>query len=122
MSELEHYIEQINSVKPLNEVAEGGVSYKVHPLRRDMRYKVFLFINTGTESFPGLKEHFEKQFKKGWSWENFTFVWDLSPTNPLKAIPEREWLVEGGAALDPREGEVFTAARYYPNGFTAQRR
>jgi hypothetical protein len=122
MSEtLEKLIEKVLAEKPREETSDGA-KYRVHPLRGHIRYHVFLYRNTGIEHIPGLVGHFEKQFRKGWDWDNFSFVWDISPTNPMKAIPEREWLMEGGAAIDSREGELFTAAHYHPNGFTGQAR
>ena len=125
MSEsLSKLIEQIGSVQPREEM-QSGVRYRIHPLRSHVRYHVFLFRNTGAEEIPGLIKHFEGQFRSGWSWDNFSIVWDLSPVNPLKAIPEREWLVEGGAVVDPRHDEAlsgWTATRYHPNGFTKQGR
>lgn len=122
MSEaLQKLIEEIRST-PARDEAADGVRFKAHPLRSHVRYHVFLYRNTGIEDIPGLVEHIEKQFRRGWDWDNFSHVWDLSPTDPLKAIPEREWLTEGGAAVDPREGEVFTAARFHPNAFTRQAR
>ena len=120
-SSLEHIAEIIRKTPAMSERAEGQ-NFKIHPLRSDIRYKLFRFRNTGEVLIPGLVELFESQFRVGWNWDNFSYVWDISPTDPLKPIPEREWLTEGGAAIDPREGEAFTAARFHPNAFTRQAR
>jgi hypothetical protein len=120
-SSLEQITEIIKKTPVKSERAEGQ-NFKVHPLRSDIRYKLFRYRNSGDVLVPGLAEHFENQFRAGWNWDNFSHVWDISPVDPLKAIPEREWLTEGGAAVEPREGETITAARFHPNAFTRQAR
>lgn len=120
-NELKILIEAVKNT-PVREEFADGLHYKKHPLRQEVRYKLIRYRTMGDVMVPGLIEFFEKQFRSGWSWDNFSHDWDISPSDPLRAIPEREWLTEGGAAVDPREGEVFTAARFHPNAFTRQTR
>ena len=47
------------------------------------------------------------------TWDNFTFLWDVSPADPLKVIREDEWKDLGGR-YDPITG------RKYPSAFTHQ--
>lgn len=110
------------SAAPIREEAAEGHVYRIHPGRSDVRYKLFRYRTTGDVLVPGLVEHFEKQFRKGWTWDNFSCIWDVSPSDPFRAISEMEWLSEGGVAIEPREGELFTVARFHPNAFTRQAR
>ncbi len=120
-TEIDLLIEQVRNT-PVRQEMVDGKKYKFHPLRSNIRYRLFRYRTTGDILTPGLIEHFEKQFRGGWDWDNFSYAWDISPTDPLKAIPEREWLTEGGLAIDSREGDVISAVRFHPNAFTRQAR
>jgi len=81
--------------------------------RRNIRNRLFN-IRRGTDIVnDDLKEHIEKQFQIGMNWKNFTFLWDISPTDHLKVIREDQWFNENGG-YDPITG------RKSPTAFTRQ--
>jgi hypothetical protein len=113
--------------QPAEVIKQPGIGdYRQHPSRSTVRYRLFLFRNRGEEISPGLVRHFERQFREGWTWDNFSFVWDVSPSDPLRAVTLNEWLEHGGRLREEREtaldGTVQKVARCYPNGFTRQGR
>lgn len=124
MNDFEKFAQVVRKVGAQQRVSDG-LHYVIHPLRSDIRYRLFSYRNTG-EHIPGLVEHYESQFKNGWTWDNFSFVWDVSPRDPLKAVTQNEWLNEGGAHREERQttlaGTVETVLRFYPNAFTKQGR
>lgn len=81
--------------------------------RRQIRYRLFM-IRQGKDTITDdLKSHIESQFQIGMSWKNFTFLWDVSPNDPLKVIREDQWKDEGGS-YDGITGKK------YPSAFTHQ--
>lgn len=52
---------------------------------------------------------------KGFTWESFTFLWDITPNyqNPFQIIQKQHWFKEGGV-LDQDIGT------FYPAAFTEQ--
>jgi len=89
-----------------NELIRKGMGYKpndgkisskwVRAIRRKIRYRIFR-IREGKEQYDkGLKAWFELQFTEDMNWGNFTFDWDVSPSDPLKVITPMEWVSSGG--------------------------
>lgn len=111
--------------------------------RRDVRYLLFR-IKRGTVHTVDfdLRQHAEtvekvvldQLEKKGLVLRDFTFAWDISPTNPFRLIGKtiEEWLVEGGSfeevpdGVDPRsfllrvDPENVPFLRRQPPAFTGQ--
>lgn len=82
--------------------------------RRKIRYRLFRIREGHLGPFDeGLKNFIEKQFTHGETWQNFTFYWDVSPTNPLKVIRQYDWVSEGGSI------DIATLI-LEPPGFTKQ--
>ena len=81
--------------------------------RRLVRYRLFRIREGNDEVIDDLKQHIEEQFQIGMNWNNFTFVWDVSPNDPLKVIRDDQWRDEGGRH-DPITGKK------YPPAFTHQ--
>lgn len=76
--------------------------------RRSIRYILFRIKRDMTHTMDRdlrmhidvLTKHFENSVKeKGLHLRDFTFKWDVSPTNPYKVIRigVREWVAEGGS-------------------------
>ena len=85
-------------------------------VRRGIRYRLFRIRDGGEiakEHDWGLKSWIEMQFKPGMVWRDFTFTWDVSPSEPLKVITPFEWLAEGGK-IDQETNLCV------PSGFTNQ--
>ena len=66
--------------------------------RRKLRYKIFRIRDlTAAKTLSEDKElhslaaWYEKQFRSGWGFVNFTFEWDISAVDPLKVISPFEW-------------------------------
>ena len=81
--------------------------------RRQIRFRLFRIREGNDVVKDDLKAHIEAQFQIGMTWDNFTFLWDVSPADPLKVIREDEWKDLGGR-YDPITG------RKYPSAFTHQ--
>lgn len=82
-------------------------------LRRQIRKKCFNIISGSCDDID-LKDKIESQFKDGMAWNNFTFIWDISPIDPYKVIKSTEWISNGGKIND-------LTGRYEPTGFTRQK-
>lgn len=88
-----------------------------HVTRRQMRYRLFRIREGGRigDAYDlGLKKFMEAQFTSEMNWENFTYEWDVSPSNPLtiisKDISNYEWLEQGGKfdGADKKVPPAFT--------------
>lgn len=82
--------------------------------RRLLRNKIFR-IREGkwadNKEFEAIKNWFERQFKPGMTWANFTFEWDVSAIEPLKIITPFEWdgmLVDGLGGSKLPDPAAFT--------------
>ena len=65
-------------------------------LRRQIRYRIFR-IRDGRDEFDnGLRKLFEAQLEGRTTFDQFTFAWDVSPTDPLKMVSPFEWESSGG--------------------------
>ena len=86
---MEYTDAQINTVQLRN---------ATRAVRRKLRYKIFrirdcVAANTLQEDkgLLSLASWYEKQFRSGWHFRNFTFDWDISAIDPLKIISPFEW-------------------------------
>lgn len=74
----------------------GHSSKYVRAFRRKIRYKIFR-IREGKwqtdRELAALKAWFDIQNKdiRSYTWDNFTFTWDVSFLEPLKVISPMEW-------------------------------
>lgn len=81
----------------------GPNSKWVRAYRRKIRYKIFR-IREGKwqtdKELAALKSWFDLQIAgfKDYTWDSFTFEWDVSATDPLKVISSMEW--DGGLIKD----------------------
>ena len=81
--------------------------------RRNIRYRLFRIRDGADPVNDDLKEYIQSQFQFGMTWRTFTFMWDVSPTDPLKVITEEQRGDETGG-YDPVTGMKS------PPGFTHQ--
>lgn len=113
---LKKMIEEGNDKVSLISEPEKPEKFFSMQIRRGIRYRLFRIRDGGDiakEHDKGLKSWIEFQFKPGMIWDEFTFTWDVSPSEPLKVISPFEWLAEGGG-IDPETGLCV------PSGFTKQ--
>lgn len=82
--------------------------------RKQIRYRLFRIRENKPEYDLGLKKWIELQFTQGMTWENFTFMWDVSATDPLKVVEQMEW--DGQIVFDKAAGKKFCD----PPAFTHQ--
>jgi hypothetical protein len=85
--------------------------------RRSLRYKIFRIREGKWENnveLAALKSWYEKQLEDDWSFNDFTFKWDLSLADPLKVITPYEW--DGNVVEFPGGGGKFCD----PAAFTKQ--
>ena len=90
------------------------VSKWVRNIRRKIRYRLFRIREGKKEFDKGLKKWMELQFSEGMTWANFTFIWDVSSTDPLKVISPFEW--DGQMIMDPSTKKKMCD----PSAFTNQ--
>ena len=81
--------------------------------RKNIRYRIFRIREGNDPVQDDLKMFIESQFQFGMSWKTFSYVWDVSPTDPLKVITEDQWDEEGGGY------DVMTGIKS-PSAFTHQ--
>lgn len=112
IQEIEEKISNIDQPSPNNSF--------LRLLRRGLRYKLFLIRNGNWAEdieLQELKKWYESQWQEGWCWvgkENgFTFAWDISVLNPLRAISPFEW---DGNYIQDNNGKKMLD----PSGFTKQ--
>lgn len=90
---------------------EGSVSMRriTRAYRRKLRYKIFRLREGKWQTdkeLAALKAWYELQFQEGWTFVDFTFLWDVSAVDPLKVVTPFEWDGEvlsgvGGKTCDP---------------------
>ena len=89
-------------------------------LRKQIRYRLFrirdevLKQKSAAEYDCGLRKWMELQFAQGITWENFTFIWDVSAVDPLKIVEAMEW--DGQVIQDKNTGRRYCD----PPAFTNQ--
>lgn len=119
-------IAKVGTTAPEVRKHPNGKEYLVHPERRHIRYRLFRLRDGSTEMAHdgGLKRWMELQFKPGMNWKNFTFDWDVSPSEPLKIVSIHEWVAEGGLLEQFHErtdqGTNVMQTRCTPTAFTKQ--
>lgn len=119
-------IAKISTMKLSTLTHSNGKNYSVHPHRRHIRNRLFKIRegNTSPEFDGGLKAWMELQFKPGMNWSNFTFEWDIAPSEPLKVVSILEWVSEGGLLEQYKQrnehGVDVMNTRCAPNAFTKQ--
>lgn len=124
--EMAQLIMTVSSKKVKETTAPNGRKYRVHPDRRLLRNRLFRIRSgdTSLEADGGLKKWMELQFKPGMAWQNFTFEWDVSPSEPLKVVSIHEWVAEGGlleSILDRNDAAgVVMRTQCTPTAFTKQ--
>jgi hypothetical protein len=74
----------------------GGQPRVIRLMRRNIRYRLFRIRDGRTEFDNGLRKLVESQLEGRDSIKDFTFTWDVSPSDPLKVINMFEWESEGG--------------------------
>lgn len=124
--EMAFLIAKISTMKLDELTHHNGKKYQVHPHRRHIRNRLF-HLRKGEnepEYDSGLRKWMELQFRPGMTWENFTFEWDVSPTEPLKVISIHEWVAAGGLLEQYKErsekGYDVMQTRCTPTAFTKQ--
>jgi len=87
--------------------------------RRQIRNRIFRLRNGAWETdkeLKALKSWFELQFRPQWTWKKFTFDWDISAVEPLKAISPLEW--DGDVLKESLHGNIYDLCD--PTAFTRQ--
>lgn len=124
--EMAQLIMKVSSMKIEEYRTSSNKNYRVHPHRRHIRNRLFKIRDNRAEpkDDAGLKRWVELQFKPGMNWSNFTFEWDISPTEPLKVVSIHEWVSEGGVLEQYKErtdkGYDIMQTRCSPTAFTRQ--
>jgi len=89
-------------------------------VRRQIRYKIFRLREgkwAEDQELAALKSWYELQFQHGWTWKDFTFKWDVSAVDPLKAVTPIEW---DGDVVSERVGADSSGKFCDPAAFTNQ--
>ena len=82
-----------------------------------IRWKLHYNQTTFTAEEKAIKEIMDARLdpSKGFTWESFTFLWDITPNyqNPFQIVQKQHWFKEGGAI----DQDIGT---FYPAAFTEQ--